>query len=87
MNPISQSAQTTSYQLENNMHVLVQPTDYTPSSLMEWGLMGLNLNLSFQVNNALLSINIQDPHYMSQIIQEALSICMNSLAQNLWYYY
>lgn len=36
------------------LHVLVQqPTDYNPS-LMEWDLIGLNLNLSFQVNNALL---------------------------------
>lgn len=42
-----------------------QPHSYTPSSLMEWGLMGLELTLQYRVNDHNLVTNIQDPYYMA----------------------
>lgn len=55
-----------------------------PSSLMEWGFLGLNLNLTFQANAQQISMNIQDPRYMSQLVAESLKICIESLLQNPW---
>lgn len=72
-------------QLEGDLHItILQLQNHIPTSLMERGFLRHNLNLSFQVNNHLLSINIQDPLYLSQFVQEALNVCMDSLLQNPW---
>lgn len=48
--------------------------------------MGSNLTLQFGVNNNTLTINLQDPHYLTLLIEESLKMCLDSFLQNPWFF-
>lgn len=69
---------------EYTLLTIPQPPYFTPNSLMKWGLIGMNLNLQFGINNHMLIINIQDPHYLAMLVEEILQMCLTRLHLHPW---
>lgn len=64
--------------------ILSMPPTLTPTSLMEWELMGTSLTLQVYINKNMLTLNLQHLRYLSLIIEETTQACLESFHISPW---